>query len=706
MNMRRKIIRLVSVSQKASRFVAAKIKNRDFKNFYAGKSFGHLAKKTFEYMLKAGPVGLARQTKRFLEYGGLNLDASAAVRLPNGLKGYFNKKEIKTWFDDKGKKALIIIPSYNDFEVLSACIESFYKHVPKNVLDVLIVDDFCEPENLKKLQTLESKQVRVLARKKNGGFAAAVNDGLKVALERKLDAILCNSDIVAKAGWYEALQFGAYSYHKDVGIVGPKLLYPDGRIQSAGSFRNPHAPEWFDHYYRFEAEDFGPANIPQYCLAVTGAVLYIKYEVLKKIGILDTYPFAFEDMDLCLRAWEAGYRCLYFPDSTLYHMESATRKKNPTVSEREKGSILKFWDKWGVWFDQRNVKNRAGQTRIIYVLQTSGLSGGIKIVLEHANHLKEQGFAPEVWSLDGNTDWALNVPHRTFPDYEKLTKALATEEAIKVATWWETAQPVWLGSISKGIPVYFIQEFEAWFYPNDIKIQHAVMSCYRFEFNNLTTSSYNEQELKSLHLLTTRIPCGIDLSTYKPLRGVSRQPDTLLALGRTFFQKNFKFTFDAWKTLGEKRPWLWLFGQEKDMQKMDKKIIYHFKPTNDEVNEFFNKASIFVQTSYHEGFSLPPLEAMAAGCPTILTDSHGNRDYVEDGKNCLMVEQDNIEALKKAILRLQQDDELCQKLRKNGFKTAQQFGWPKIVGQLSNFYRDLAKQQNSSYIVKTIKKYR
>lgn len=704
--MGRKTNRLISVAKKAGRFAVAKAKNRDFKNFYGGKSLGHIVKKAVEYFVKEGPVGFARQTKRFLDYGGFNFDPSAAVKFPNGLRGYFDKKEIHGWFKEHGRKALIIIPSYNDYDVLSACIKSLHEHTPLAELEVLIIDDYCQPENLEKLRTLEGKYVTVHPRKQNGGFAAAVNDGLKIAVKRKMDAILVNSDIVAKAGWYEALQFGAYNYHKDVGIIGPKLLYPDGRIQSAGSFRNPHAPEWFDHYYRFRPEDFGPANIPQYCLAVTGAVMYIKSEVLQKVGILDKYPFAFEEVDLCLRAWKAGYRTLYFPDSTLYHMESASRKKNPTVSDREKASLLKFWETWGSWFDERKVTNKDGKIRVIYVLQTSGLSGGIKIVLEHANRLRERGFAPEVWSLDGKTNWDLKVPHRTFATYDLMTAALAKEDAIKVATWWETAQPVWLGSVQRGIPVYFIQEFETWFYPNDDRAQHAVMACYRFEFDSLTTSSYNEQELRALNLLTTRIPCGIDIKTYHELPKVTREKDVLLSLGRTFFQKNFKLTLEGWKLMGKSRPRMWLYGQEKDMAKLDSKITYHLRPTDKEVNELFNKATLFALTSYHEGFSLPPLEAMAAGCPVIVTDSHGNRDYIEDGKNCILIEQDNPEALKKAITRLLKDDKLRERLGANGVKTAKKFDWPKVIDQLEEYYKHVAAQPKRAHIKKVIKQHK
>ena len=54
------------------------------------------------------------------------------------------------------------------------------------------------------------------------------------------------------------------------------------------------------------------------------------------------------------------------------------------------------------------------------------------------------------------------------------------------------------------------------------------------------------------------------------------------------------------------------------------------------MNELFNEATVFVQTSRHEGFCLPPLEAMAAGTPVVCTDAHGNRDFCRDGENCLM----------------------------------------------------------------------
>jgi glycosyltransferase involved in cell wall biosynthesis len=178
-----------------------------------------------------------------------------------------------------------------------------------------------------------------------------------------------------------------------------------------------------------------------------------------------------------------------------------------------------------------------------------------------------------------------------------------------------------------------------------------------------------------------------------------------LAIGRSFFQKNFKHTFESWKSLGEKRPKMLLFGAEPQIAKWDKKIEYITKPSDQEVNELYNKATIFVQTSYHEGFCLPIIQAMAAGTPVICTDAHGNRGFSHDGKNCIMVENDDVPALAKAIDQLMNDKKLQEKLTKAGLETAKEYTWKVVTDQLEDYYKKLTDQQKSDYIKKVLKKY-
>ncbi|NCU30785.1 glycosyltransferase [Candidatus Saccharibacteria bacterium] len=654
---------------------------------YKGRNPVFLAHKATNHLRKKGLVSTLRRVKH--ELVSIDRRIGNNLAFPNGLVSGVEASEINNWYIDQKRNITIVIPSYNDLSVLAPCVKSIQETTDSDYVKIIIVDDYCHKENANRLAELENDQVNVVYREENGGFAKAINTGINAA-SKKDDIILLNSDIIAHPGWLEALQYGAYEFGVDTGIVGPKLLYPDGRIQSAGSHRNTEAPEFFDHYYRFQDSSYGPANVPQYCIGVTGACMYIKREVINNVGILDDkFQFAFEDMDFCLRAWNKGYRSLYFPASTLTHYESVTRQKNPTISKKEKQSISYFWEKWGKWFDERNITNDDGKKRIIFVLQLIGLSGGIKNIFEIANRLIHEGYAVEIWSLDKSpSPWDIDekLVMRTFKNYERLTNALSSEEAIKVATWWETAFPVWLASVSKGVPVYYISEFETWFYPDDVIAQASVVACYRKEFRNITISPYNLDELQNIGLNATVIPCGYDDATYRRLDGVARKNNTLMAVGRTFFQKNFEMTYQSWKSLGDKRPELLLYGFEPEIAKRDSKITYIKKPSNEEVNEMYNSSTIFIQTSRHEGFCLPILEAMAAGCPVVCTDAHGNRGFCEDKKNCLMVDHDDIDGARTAIQKLIDDPSLRRRLSKNALKTAEDYRWEIIIKKLSAFF--------------------
>lgn len=687
---------------KHSRTAILKIKGKSFNSFYKGQSVPRVIYKGGRFFLKHGPITSLKVLKRELLKG-------SNIHFPNGLVSNIDMANIRNWYQSHGKPVVIVIPSYNDYPLLKECLESIAETVRKKFYRVIVVDDYCQESSRTQLKSLASENVEIIYREENGGFAKAVNTGFRMAHKKypSWDLVLLNSDTVAHKDWLASLQHGAYEFNKKVGIVGPKLLYPDGRIQSSGSHRNTELPEWFDHYYRFQPSDYGPANVPQFCIGVTGACWYIKASTMRKIGLLDEkFPFAFEDMDYCLRAWDKDIRVLYYPAATLTHIESASRGKDRPMTEREKESVRYFWEKWGDWFDKRKVTNDEGKIRIIYILQTTGISGGIKIVFQHINRLKAKGYAVELWALDKHPTWTqLDVATRSFKNYQHLMKALEHEDAIKVATWWETALPVWLSSVKHGIPAFIVQEIESSFYPGQPEIQKSVVSCYRKEFNNVTSAEFTLDEIQSLGLTAELIPCGYEDGIYRQIIDVKRDNSTLLALGRSFFQKNFKLTFEAWMSLGKEQPHMLLFGAEPEISKWAKNIEYINKPKDEVVNELYNRATVFTQTSYHEGFCLPILEAMAAGCPVICTDSHGNRGFCHDGKNCIMVGTDDVAGLAAAIKRVVGDKVLQQKLREAGLKTAKDYTWDKVATKLDKYYEVLAKQTKHEYIKKTVKKY-
>ena len=109
-----------------------------------------------------------------------------------------------------------------------------------------------------------------------------------------------------------------------------------------------------------------------------------------------------------------------------------------------------------------------GGLRIVYVTEDTGVGGGHRDIFEHLNRLRRRGHSVELYSLGGPPDWfPLEAPVRTFGSYEELAAALAREDAIKVATWWATAPWVWRASVTRGLPVYFVQDIETSYYAGD-----------------------------------------------------------------------------------------------------------------------------------------------------------------------------------------------------------------------------------------------
>jgi GT2 family glycosyltransferase/glycosyltransferase involved in cell wall biosynthesis len=602
------------------------------------------------------------------------------------------------WYREHGEPVAIVIPSYRDAERVVTLVASIRATVPAGMARIFVADDASGAENVAALRAIAG--VEVIAGERNAGFAANVNRGLRAALAaQEGDVVVLNSDTEARPGWLAGLQY-ASRRQDDIGIVGARLLYPDGRIQFAGTARNLGAPEWFDHRYRFKPADHGPAALAGPVLAVTGACMYVRRELLERVGLLDEdYPMAYEDVDWCLRAWRGGFRVFYFPAASLYHHESVTR--GTAVGERERVSQRVFWERWGDFFDARPVRTQEGRLRVVYVTEGTGVGGGHRDIFEHLNGLSARGHDVALYTLGDAPDWFdLRVPVRSFFDYDELIEALAGQDAIKVATWWNTAAPVWMASVLHGIPVYFVQDIETSYYPDDEVVRHAVIDSYRPEFRYMTISGWNRERLAELGLTAELIPPGIDLESFRPRSEVARREDMVLALGRTNPLKNLPLTVAAWRALPEPRPELCLFGIEPQLVGgeeglRDEGVRYVEGPSDEQVAELFAQATVFVQTSVHEGFCLPPLESMATGGAVVCTDAHGNRDFCADGENCLMPEPRAAD-VSAALARLLGDPELRERLGERGIETAREYAWGRRIDALEAFLEEVAHPRRIS----------
>src|SRR5437588_760724 len=287
-------------------------------------------------------------------------DAPLARRLPIERAYMGGTARARAWYAQNWRPVTVVIPTYGPPDHAIAAVRALRRTTDPDRVRIVVADDASPPEHRERLRDALDGRAELVLADENAGFAHTANAGMRLAGDGD-DVVLVNSDVIPLPGWLEALQHAAYA-DGDVGIVGPKLLYPDRTIQSAGSYRNLGAPEWFDHRYRFRAAGHPPAGVAAPVIAVTGACMYVKRAAVDGLGLLDErYPMAYEDVDWCLRAWDAGMTVAYEPSATLIHHESKTRGTDQ--GERELRSQRVFWERWGGWFDGRRVRTDDGRLR-------------------------------------------------------------------------------------------------------------------------------------------------------------------------------------------------------------------------------------------------------------------------------------------------------------------------------------------------------
>jgi GT2 family glycosyltransferase len=586
----------------------------------------------------------------------------------------------RAWYRAHGRPVTIVIPSYRDAKLVTRLVAAIRRTTDRGRVRIIVADDASGPEHLAALRRIDG--IEIIEGETNRGFSANVNRGLAAA-GPDADVALLNSDVVPMRGWLACLQRGAYA-GAGAGVVAARLLYPDNRIQYAGTIRNPGAPEWFDHRYRFKDADWGPANVAGPTLAATAAAMYITADARAAIGDFDeALPMGYEDVDYGLRAWCAGHQVRYEPSATLHHQESATRGR--AFGEREQTSQREFWVKWTEFLDgPRPVTGDDGRVQIIYVMEETTVGGGPRLVFEHLNRLAARGHDVALWTLDDPPDWfELHCPVRSFPDFDALETELAPVHAIKVATWWKTAATVWRASVVHGRGVYYVQDIETSYYADDPDARYAVLASYRPELAYVTESGWNREQLAELGLDAELVLPGIDHSVFHHRAELERRDDLVLAIGRSNPLKNLGLTLRAWRQLPEPRPELCLFGVEPELAR-EPGVTYITAPTDEQVAELYGRATVFAQTSSHEGFCLPALEAMACGTTLVCTDAHGNRDFCTDEVNCLMPAAD-AEAVTRALHRALTDPQLRRRLEDFGLQTAAEYRWDSRIETLERF---------------------
>ncbi|TVR64838.1 MAG: glycosyltransferase [Candidatus Competibacteraceae bacterium] len=234
----------------------------------------------------------------------------------------------------------LIVPTRNGIEVLRTCIDSIVARTDYPDYELLIVDNGSdEPATLDYLASLGERypatRIRVLRDDRPFNYSQLNN----AAVEQANGALigLLNNDLeVIEADWLT--EMASHALRPDIGAVGARLLYPDGRIQHAGVIVGFGGVA--GHFMRrttpADSRDAARVLLTQNFTAVTAACMVLRRALFLEIGGFEEQHLQvqFNDVDLCLRIRERGYRNLYTPFAVFYHHESATRGPNDDTPEK------------------------------------------------------------------------------------------------------------------------------------------------------------------------------------------------------------------------------------------------------------------------------------------------------------------------------------------------------------------------------------
>ena len=251
---------------------------------------------------------------------------------------------------------------YDPVVVANNCVRSIVEDSTyENYEIVVVADQSTAPDVLEYLHEMGGERLRIVRFDRPFSFSGMINVGAVRSHGEHL--LLLNDDIeVIGSDWMTAML--EYSQQPEIGAVGAKLLYPDGRLQHVGVRFEEGLP---GHLYHGFSGDFnGYSNnvrVVQNCLAVTGACLMTRRELFEQVGGLSTtLPVNYNDIDYCMKLRDAGHRVLYDPDLVLYHFESSSRSNE--VEDWEKDRFRGRWQQLAAVDPYSNPNLRHGAPKL------------------------------------------------------------------------------------------------------------------------------------------------------------------------------------------------------------------------------------------------------------------------------------------------------------------------------------------------------
>ena len=250
-------------------------------------------------------------------------------------------------------KVSIVIPTRDKVEYLRRAVESIKEHTKYSNYEIIIVNNRSEEKETREYfkEISKERNIRVIDFDKPFHFGKLYN-----WVSKKIDGeymLMLNNDIkVLSDGWLSSML--EWCQLPEIGCVGAKLYYPNGKIQHAGVIVGAGGAAAHSHRL-MDGDSFGYegaiVNVRNY-LAVTGACLMIKRKVFIDMKGFDTqFDPAYQDVDLGIRLYERGLYNVYTPYSELIHYESVSRFEDEGL-ESDEINAIRLRKKWPQYIER------------------------------------------------------------------------------------------------------------------------------------------------------------------------------------------------------------------------------------------------------------------------------------------------------------------------------------------------------------------
>lgn len=257
------------------------------------------------------------------------------------------------------------------------------------------------------------------------------------------------------------------------------------------------------------------------------------------------------------------------------------------------------------------------------------------------------------------------------------------ESDVVIATFWITAHRYMraLRERYDFVSVYFIQDYESWFYPeHDTLHRRNVLHSYLTTEHHIVKSRWLADMVNQHGPSCDIVPIGLDLGVFFPRSGRRPSRPRVISVakpGHEGIRRGFAETVETFRRVAEARPDVELvfYGATPDVMP-DMPFEYtNAGPIYDQnkVAELISSADVLLDASLWQGFGRPGLEAMACGTVPVLTNIGGLTEYARHDENCLLVQPGDPAAAAAAILRVIDDPVLYGRLTAEGIETARRF---------------------------------